>query len=654
MVSAVRLQACVVFAVLALGLVAEAWAGPAVDLKKLQLRYATRYVGNSFAGAGENGRGEWVQQGVQEIEVTPNGVVVAGSSFDEAGRCVGLYRDGKVNTRLVQQYDGKGGHKTNGWGTANYALAVVGKEIFVANTVGDLMRFTWDGDDSNSVRYDSQVKVAGRVHGLAANGQTLALCVAGRVEIRNQSDLSTQGQFDLAGASDVAFAGDGSLWILAGKKVVHRSAQGKELPGELADAVAPSSVSVSPDGRLVVCDDGPDQQVLVYEIADQPRLVQRMGQKGGIRAGTPGQVAADKFFGLRGAAFDAKGNLYVGLGIPHRSVSCLRSFDPQGKLLWELWSLAFVDCYGFDPRSDGSVLYGIDEIIDVDLSTDSPARWSPRAITLDASSTSRDPRMESNKGHPFASTWLRWLDGRRLLYTTGQWAGGFHFFTFDQGSELARPAGSFRPDKGSWAWQVDSAGTIWWGNAPGRKIHAYPFQGWSADGLPQYDQAQPQRYDRPELFVEVARLHYAPATDSLYISGYTKDKKSKSWGLAGSVLARYDGWCKGERRLVWQVDLPVDDEMLHPKSLDIAGEYIFTVQVKPTQGKSALVTVFRVKDGQRVGVMYPGPEVGGNCGWVDIPYGIQAMQRADGEYLVLVEEDWRAKMLLYRWRPEKG
>jgi hypothetical protein len=34
-----------------------------------------------------------------------------------------------------------------------------------------------------------------------------------------------------------------------------------------------------------------------------------------------------------------------------------------------------------------------------------------------------------------------------------------------------------------------------------------------------------------------------------------------------------------------------------------------------------------------------------------MPYSVQALMRNNGEYLVLVEEDWRGKNLLYRWRP---
>jgi hypothetical protein len=40
-----------------------------------------------------------------------------------------------------------------------------------------------------------------------------------------------------------------------------------------------------------------------------------------------------------------------------------------------------------------------------------------------------------------------------------------------------------------------------------------------------------------------------------------------------------------------------------------------------------------------------------NTGWIDLLTGINAFKRGDGEYLVFVEENYKAKSLIYRWRP---
>src|SRR5690349_8528203 len=65
--------------------------------------FTTSWVGNSFGGAGgPNGFGYWVQNGADEIEVAPDGTVLAGTDWDEAGRCAGLYKEGKPGRVLLR------------------------------------------------------------------------------------------------------------------------------------------------------------------------------------------------------------------------------------------------------------------------------------------------------------------------------------------------------------------------------------------------------------------------------------------------------------------------------------------------------------------------------------------------------------------------
>jgi hypothetical protein len=60
-----------------------------------------------------------------------------------------------------------------------------------------------------------------------------------------------------------------------------------------------------------------------------------------------------------------------------------------------------------------------------------------------------------------------------------------------------------------------------------------------------------------------------------------------------------------------------------------------------------------MSDGKAMGVFEPGPEVSGveATGWIDILTGITAHKRQNGEYLVFVEDDYRAKAIMYRWCP---
>jgi hypothetical protein len=46
--------------------------------------------------------------------------------------------------------------------------------------------------------------------------------------------------------------------------------------------------------------------------------------------------------------------------------------------------------------------------------------------------------------------------------------------------------------------------------------------------------------------------------------------------------------------------------------------------------------------------MSPGPEVARESGWVDFPDALRASVVRNGEYIVFVEEDAKAKVIIYR------
>jgi hypothetical protein len=61
--------------------------------------------------------------------------------------------------------------------------------------------------------------------------------------------------------------------------------------------------------------------------------------------------------------------------------------------------------------------------------------------------------------------------------------------------------------------------------------------------------------------------------------------------------------------------------------------------------------VYDARSGQLVGSMTPDANVGKTSGQVDVELGISATLRANGEYDILVEDDARAKILMYQWKP---
>ncbi len=618
--------------------------------------YRTSWIGNTFGGSGgENGFGCWVQEGADEIEVTPDGTVIAGVGWDEAGRCVGLYKDGQVNRVLLQTQGDGLPDSAWGWGTGNNALAVSGDILYVATTGKKLLRFRWQPGDLNSARFLDARSMEKEAVGLTARGDKIAVVYKDGVELRRASDLSVTGRFAVGEARDAAIAPNGSLWVLSGNAVRHYSAAGDDLHVSLPGLERPGALSFDNRGRLLICENGRRQQVLIFDVAlPSPRRVVAFGEEGGLRSGTPGLAAPRKLFALRGAGTDARGNLYVAMGFdngPNGNL-ILRSFTPTGALRWEVMATAFVDTFGFDPDADGAVVYGRTAVFDLDLSRTAPGReWSLRAFSLDPLQTPED------RAHYGCSVILRRLQGRRILYTIGQYAGGYRLFTFDEPKGYLAHAVDRIGASEQWAWDVAANGDIWHGDAPGKTIRRYPFQGWTAEGKPRYDWQHPQTWPWPEGWDLIRRIKYDSATDTLYLTGYLAGERVETWGVVGATARRYDGWLAGRRQLRWTSVLPRDGNTdpkegpLTPQALDIAGDYMFLGMVKPTQGRE-VVHILRLSDGGYVGAFVPdAAAVGDQQGWEDMPYAIQALKRRNGEYLVLVEEDFRAKNLLYRWRP---
>jgi hypothetical protein len=628
------------------------------DIKPPPGSYHTSWVGNSLPGdGGPNGTGFWVQNGADEIEVTPDGTVLAGTDWDEAGRCVGLYKGGKVNRVLLKQ-EGPGVKETAwGWNTGNGAIAVEGPNIYLANKGKRLLRFTWKPGDLDSAAFAEEKGLTAEAVGLNARDGKLAIAYADKLEVRDARDSSVLRTVAVPGLKDVALAPDGAPWVIVGNLAGKLGSGDSGAVASPCETVTkPSAIAFGHDGRLIVCDDGPDQQVKFFDVTgEHPKLIATFGEKGGLRSGKPGESRPTKLYSPRGAGTDAAGNLYVALGFNGAPVGTLvlRSFDPKGDSRWELANHAFVDTYGFDPDSDGCTVYGRTAIFDIEAVATTVPPWRQRATTVDHITFPADARANSAM-----SVQLRRLDGRRLLYGIGQYGGGYTLYTFDgPDAHLAKPNGKITADGETWAWQVAANGDVWHGDAPKRTICLHAFLGWGKGGDPRFETANPEEWPWPEDFEQVRRVYYEGTTDTLFLSGYLKGEAIDSWGVSGKTLRRIDGWRRGPKKVRWTAKLPTNPDgegkgkPLSPNSLAFAGDYVFVGMVKPDDGKQH-VHIFSASDSGYVGSFVPGPEVGGNAGWQDMPYAMDATRRKDGEYLLLVEEDWRGKNLLYRWKPE--
>ena len=417
-----------------------------------------------------------------------------------------------------------------------------------------------------------------------------------------------------------------------------------------------------------------------------------------------------------GAGCDRAGNLYVACsGSVAGGGTILESYAPDvspetwTRRNWRLMGLEFVDGGDFDPATDGRDLYTKEEHFRLDLSK--PAGQdstyfgytiTPNSIITDVP----DPRIFT---HPATAFFRRiGTGGAPILYTTDMYVGPLTIDRFDRAKEGEHgiPCGliakkprinddvsnsfdfnpfnrteggewiwhdtngdgqidpDMRPDfreissdpkpcPEGWGWCVDSRGDIW--QATDRDgIRHFPCGGLDAHGSPIYTFKTMETIALPAPLTELCRAEYVPETDTMFLTGYTTDRPHKGgeWGAVGTEALRFDGWKRGNRTPNLRIPLLYDGKKqptLFIKSFSVAGDYCFAAEGRDPER----IFVYDARSGKLQGVLQPDATVGSNSGWIDHPYAIRAFRRKNGEYLVLAEEDLDAKLILYRWTPQR-
>ncbi|KYC43872.1 hypothetical protein WA1_01600 [Scytonema hofmannii PCC 7110] len=675
--------------------------------------YTTSWIANSFGGGKK-----WVQIQISGMYVTPDGTVYTNSPWDEAGREVGIYQNGDVigladdlhgwerlggvavtadknyiYVAMSQRQSGSPGEDYPPKGTTWYCVRRYNK------TTGKTAPFPGGRGWDKSMAI---VSTKSQVTGLANAGSELYVSDSGgnKVRVYDTKTMKELRSFSVPNPGPQAVDGKGTLWILpkaesaSSGKVFHYSKQGKQLPNTIADVAKPSAIAVDNQGRLLIADNGPRQQVLIYSITGtKPVQVGTLGAKGGIYGGVPGAVGDLKFGGITGVGADAKGNIYVATDGFNRSGAELKQFSPSGKLLWRLMGLSFIDNADGDPATDAVDVYTKDEHFVMDYSKPPGKQWTYKGFTINSFKYPQDPRLNTAPDAPF----FRRIKGKPYLFLTDMYGVFLQIYRFqkDTDGEIAIPSGMFigtyegkqaiqgkwppnQPKSGEWIWRdkngngafdsgeydnsqdhpyiggwwVDSKGDVWktLRTQDGVGIRHYPLQGIDNKGNPVYTYKSMSKQKTPSFFTDLRRIEYFPETDTMYLTGFTKEHPAINGDyakLVGSEIVRFDNWSKGNTKPRWRIVFPVDKstppEVLTPSAVDVARDYVFAVTVKKAE-----VYVYNAKTGALVKTLKPGSEVGGESGWVDIPYGVRAFRRSNGEYLVFVEEDHKGKVIMYR------
>ena len=579
-------------ALLALVLFTRAFATTPTALVPAPPRsYTVSWVGNTFSGASNR----WVQNFFIHTQVQPDGTVNTWSHWDEGGHKFGVYKDGDV----IGNRD------------------VKANSLRAKDDAGHVWEIAVEWVDPKYNEFDFRPK------GILCDGQPVAF----------------------------------------------------------PDLIEPTALALAKDGSLMVADSQTSsrQQVLFYDVSDQrkPKLKKTFGAYGGIGSGTPGEVTPQKLWGIRGLGMDDDRNLYIAMS---EMGSCLRKYSPSGDLLWELRGDFFVDLAVADPSTDGRDVWGIQEHYRMDYTR--PPGQESRLVgySLNRHEYPNDPRgltfVKQQGEHGLTSPQIVYIQGRRFLFVGGMFASNFiNIFRYD--GEQAIPSGAimqwgnaiYRTDrtwppnrpKGTFIWRdtngdgdyqvdeyapnservkpgpfwVDTKGNIWMAYG----FFRYDFQGLDAKGNPIYSGDKVTVLDPPKGIGKIARVCYLDDSDTLIVA----DEGSDMRHISKVFICK--GYKAGHRETVSFVPAAGAEAAC----VTAAGDYIFTGGWK-ARGQ---VGINRLSDGASLGVFDPGPTVGGveGTGWIDILTGISAFKRSNGEYLVFAEEDYRAKVLLYRWLP---
>ena len=479
------------------------------------------------------------------------------------------------------------------------------------------------------------------------------------------------------------------------------------------DLVFPSALRVTgigmdaPRRRLLVCDNGVSKQVKIYtNLQAVPKLSGAFGEPGGVystRKGTMRGATGDtRLNDLVGVGADAAGNLYVGMGANQSLWGAdIRKFSPAGKLLWRRVGLTFVNGGAADPGDDANTILTNTLQFRMDWSKQSPGtEGKDEGILYDPALFPDDPR--SHMSTQCAT--VRRIGGNRFLFCSDMYRNAVSVYRFDKAKYgyIAVPCALFvqgpNPEAGkkpakyfrskwpqdqpddSWFWVDDNAdGTI---QKSEYRAYDVPFAyraGWAVSengdvtqavrtdanvlnhfqcaglrpsGVPDWKyvaKAEPP----PAPLGHVLHARYLSLGDQMLLSGFTRANPARNDPATeyGNTLVCYDNWSKAERKPRWTVNLPYKQEKPDERGVtivsgDVAGDYVFAVSVY-----DAVVRVYNRHTGAFVGTIAPGEEVGKDSGWVDIFWGLTATKRKNGEYILVVEEDAFAKIIVYRWTP---
>lgn len=664
----------------------------------------TSWLGNTYGG----GDGQWVQGVLSALHVLPDDRVVAIGQDNEpdisradiriyqGGRAVGAWRGMADNGRSpgkaisgngsyvfvagTQARVGQGGH---GYPPENVLWRVV-------------RRFHLDGRPApfaGGGGPDGSLLIMGsgqehEVHALAASASTVLVAThdeGGKVTAFDPETMLSKTTFSVAHPAALAIDRGRGLWVAEGmarpERVLHFSEAGMLLPTviERPDLV-PVALAVDNENRLLVADGGTAQQIFVYVgLEADVSLAAQLGDPGGLRAAR-GKVSPKRLDSVVAVGASSDGQVVVGMNMTPGGGARITSLG-GGTVDWELFGLPVYEAAALDPVT-GDVFTRF-ERFDTNWQQPAGAQFAWHGHTIDAARFPLDPRLRwCGRG---SSGRVLWLQGKRFWADASN-AACIKLFRFTPDAETAIPAvvmglpfsfvpapffisaqqgffwrdgdadgtptideiATFSPDA-AWGGYIDDAGDIWRVQEDGNIVRVR-FEGLGLDDVPKYTWENRQQQRIPPEFDRVQRLVYTPGSDTMVLSGYTKQQPNpygdQQWVTIGTELLFYNDWDQSTRSLRWRVVLGGDGLRRYPSAMAMAGDRLFVMYTE-----DEAIAVFDVTTGAPLGTLRAGAGVHANLGVNFIGNGMSAFARPNGELVVFIADRLHAKVTVLRLPP---
>ena len=178
------------------------------------------------------------------------------------------------------------------------------------------------------------------------------------------------------------------------------------------------------------------------------------------------------------------------------------------------------------------------------------------------------------------------------------------------------------------------------------------------EGAPQWAWKDVCKVARPAEVSALRRFKVDAGRDIVAFGGDLGADRHQHWKPMGPAVAVYRDALKGGPVKLWSAVLPYSKgsrghESAEPMSLEIAGDFLFVCYTRglPEEGvKWAFVKVYGLTDGRFIGNLVP-ERITGELGLLDLEDSLRVRQLHDGSYVVFLEDDYKAKSVMMRWRP---